>query len=124
MKEHSHGMSGHTGCVNPPEESPCRHCWFSNLRAYPSRYGGGSSSQKHITIEGLEDFNRTLRALGALIEDIAVSLGVEVKARNFLTEGRMMNGFTPESPSEVVEEESGMGSRQPGIGGKVQEYGA
>ena len=114
---------GDTGSVNPPEMSPCRDCWFGDLRAYPSMYGGGAGGQQCITIKGLEDLNRTLGSLGALIENIAVSLGVEVKGGRLFPERRLENGFSAKGPVEAVKEKTGMRSGESDVGGEIGNHG-
>jgi hypothetical protein len=123
VPEGGYSESGNAGGVNPPEGSLCRNCWFGDPRTYSSGNGGGGGGYQRVTIEGLEDLNRTLRSLGALIEDIAVSLNIEVKGSRLFSESRMMNGFTFKSPVKIMEEKPGMGSGKSGVGGQKEQDG-
>ena len=100
---------------DPPKDCPCGNCRFGNLRANASNNGGGSGYAKCITIKGLDDINRTLRALGALLEDFAVSLGIEIKGDQMFSELVMRNGFSPKTPVERMQQEPTMGGSESGV---------
>jgi hypothetical protein len=63
----------------PPPYCPCRNCCYFHRSHYSGGNGGGGPDYQFLTVKALENVNRTLSALGAFIENIAVSLGVEVK---------------------------------------------
>jgi hypothetical protein len=62
-----------------PPYCPCRDCCYRYSSHYSGGNGGGGPDYQLLMVEALENVNRSLSALGAFIENITVSLGVEVK---------------------------------------------
>jgi hypothetical protein len=85
---------------------------------HPGGGSGGGPDYRFLAIKALENVNRSLSALCALIENVAIAFGIEVKGIEAVSENR--GGNVPvESPVEGVKEETAVRISAPGISGKV-----
>ena len=117
------GYSGNQGGGYPPKDRICGYCRFGNLFAYSGGNGGGGTNTQRVAVEILDDINRAVRALSALVENIAVSCGVKIKACELFPDVGMVNTLVPEIPMEIVDEKFSVGGCEADIGGKVKENG-
>jgi hypothetical protein len=122
MSENEFGYGGDPlgGC--PPYFCPCRNCRYRYTRDYSGGNGGSGGNYRLFSVEGLENINRTLSALGALIENICVSLGVEVKGSESPSKDGGFN-VAVESPVEGMKQESAVGGGPSGIGSEKKQDG-
>jgi hypothetical protein len=103
---------------------PCRNCIFSGI------YGGEAAkpgflcpNNKRLSVKAFEDIKGLLSSLGALIENVSISAGIVIKGSHSLFDSREENRPGSECPMERVDEKTAMRGSDPGIGGKVEEYG-
>jgi hypothetical protein len=114
------GYGGDPQSCYPPHSCLCRDCCNRYVRNYSGTYGGGGPNYHFLTVEALENINRNLSALSALLENIAVSLGVEIKESESLAQKASFN-VSVEIPSERMKKELTIGISPSYISGEEKQ---
>jgi len=104
-------MSG--GDLYPPANCCCRNCSFRNSSSYPGFYGGGGPQEFRLTHEMGRDIYGLICTLGTFIEDLRVTLGIEIKAVDKLGKPVVVNSASWEPPVHGVNFDLPVGNDQP-----------
>ena len=89
----------------------------------PRSSGGGGIDYKRSAVEALLDINSSIARLGALLEDLSVSLGVKVQGSDILPQSGAVDGSGIEIPMEVVKEKLPAADSKPFPGAEEDNHG-
>ena len=112
MSERSNA-GGQNGGLYPPSNCCCRNCGFRNFGANPGFYRGGGIKEPRFTSEMGADIRDLICSMRALVEDVRVALGIEIKAGDVLGKSVVVDIPGGEAPKHGVNFDLAMRNNKP-----------
>ena len=104
---------GGGGDLYPPHDCCCRNCGIGNAGSDPRIYSGGGPKEFRFTSEMGADVHDLICSLRAIIEDVRITLGIEVKAGDVFGKPVMVNSPSGEAPEHGVDFDLAMRGDKP-----------